>query len=216
MSTGDGIMSDIFFSPPSLTLKLQAAFNFIKSKFPERVSRRELADAIDISYYAAKYRLDRLVDLGRLEVEKDVRWWGVYRTWVLAVLTYIHYTVVGTLDTSDEYTSLTASCTLDYDVMLDDKEEEIYYMDAVRMIDNWFTEMFNRHEIKFSSETSRTLKETSDALRKAKDKVTDIAYDWWWWRTRRSENKESDEGIITWEEPIPLGESGGWFTPGRV
>ncbi len=209
-------MSDIFFTPPSLTPKLQAAFNFIKSKFPERVSRRELADAIGISYYAAKYRLNRLVDLGRLEVEKDVRWWGVYRTWVLAVLTYIHYTVVGNLDTSDEFTSLTASCTLDYDVMLDDKEEEIYYIKAVRMIEVWFTEMFNEHEIKFSSVTSRTLKETSDELREAKEKVTDIAYDWWWHRTRRSENKESDEGTITWEESIPLGASGGWFTPGRV
>lgn len=209
-------MSDIFFTPPSLTPKLQAAFNFTKSKFPERVSRRELADGIGISYYAAKYRLDRLVELGRLEVEKDVRWWGVYRTWVLAVLTYIHYTVVGNVDTSDGNTNLTASCTLDYDVMLDDEEEEIYYIKAVRMIDNWVTEMFNRREVKFSSETSRTLKKTVDELREAKEKVTDILYDWWWYRTGRTTNKESDEGTITWEESIPLGASGGWFTPGRV
>ena len=84
------------------------------------------------------------------------------------------------------------------------------------MIEVWVTEMFNQREVKFSSETSRTLKEISDALREARDKVTDIAYDWWWHRTGRTTNKESDEGIITWEESIPLGASGGWFTPGRV
>ncbi len=207
-------MSEIPFRPPSLSPKLQAAYDFVKSEYPERVSRRELADGIDISYYAAKYRLDKLVDIGRLEVEKDVRLWGVYRTWVLAILTYIHYTVVGTLDTGSETHHLTASCTLDYDVMLDDVEETIHYKNAVIMIDTWFIMMFNEHEIKFSSETSKTLKRTADELREAKEKVTDIVYDWWWWRTGISENKESDEGFITWEESIPLGASGGWFTPG--
>lgn len=202
------------FKPPTLTPKLQAAFNFVKSKYPERVSRRELADGINISYYAAKYRLDKLVEIGRLEVEKDVRWWGVYRTWVLAIITYIHYTVVGNVDTSDESTNLTASCTLDYDVELDDLVEAKYYKDAVIMIDTWVTMMFNHREVKFSSETSRTPKRVANELREAKDEVTDIVYDWWWWRTGMSENKESDEGIITWEESIPLGASGGWFTPG--
>ena len=118
------------------------------------------------------------------------------------------------MDTEDEYTSLTGSCTLDYDVEIDEIEEK-YYKDAVVKIDNWFTEMFNLREVKYSSETSKTPKRVVDELREAGDEVTDIAYDWWWMRTGRSANKESDEGIITWEDSIPLGVSGGWFTPGR-
>jgi len=193
---------------------LSGVFEYVRSRSPERVSRREVAEAVEISYNAARYRLGRLVDMGRLEVEQDVRPWGVYRTWVLAIVAFIHYTVVGNVDTSDVYTSLTASCALDYDVELGEEIEEKYYKDAVIKIDNWITEMFNSREVKYSSETSKTLKRTADELLEAGDEVTDIVYDWWWMRTGRSANKESDEGVITWEEHIPLGISGGWFTPG--
>lgn len=198
-----------------LTPKIQQAYDYVKSKAPEKVSRRELADALRMGYYAARYRLDRLVDLGRLDVEKTFTRVGtVYRVWFLAVVAYIHYTVVGNMTTRDKNTTLRASCTLDYDVEVD--EEKTYYKDAVRKIENWFTEMFQSRSIKYSSETSKTLARVRDELLEAKEEVTDILYDWWWSRSGTTSNDESDEGIIKWDESIPLGASGGWFSPGRL
>lgn len=198
---------------PAFTLKIQAVYDYVKSRKPEKISRRDVADALGISYYAAKYRLDKLVDLGRLDFEKRYTRIGtVYRVWFLAIIVFIHYTVVGTMITRDTNTVLRAACTLDYDVDVD--EEVDYYKKAVRKIDLWFTEMFQEREIKFSSETSRTLESVRDALREEEEEVTDIIYDWWWARSGTTSNEETDEGLITWEEDIPLGASGGWFTPG--
>ena len=207
-------MSERIFEIPELTPKIQDVYDYVKSKKPEKLSRGDVADALGISYYAARYRLDELVDLGRLEVEKKFTiTGGVYRVWFLAIIIYIHYTVVGNMATKDKNTVLRASCTLDYDVDID--EEIDYYKKAVRKIDLWFTEMFKEKEIKYSSETSRTLESVRDELRKEEEEVTDIIYDWWWARTGTTSNDETDEGLITWKEDIPLGASGGWFTPGR-
>jgi len=196
------------------TPKIQRVYDYVKSKAPEKVSRREVADALRIGYYAARYRLDRLVDLGRLDVEKTFTRIGtVYRVWFLAVVAFIHYAVVGNMETRDKNTTLRASCTLDYDVEVD--EEKRYYGDAVRKIDNWITEMFQSREAKYSSQTSKTLAKVRDELLEAGEEVTDILYDWWWARTGTTSNDESDDGIMTWKEDIPLGASGGWFTPGR-
>ena len=198
-----------------LTPKIQQVYDYLKSRAPEKVSRREVADTLRIGYYAARYRLDRLVDLGRLDVERRFTRIGtVYRVWFLAVVEFIHYTVVGNMTTRDVNTTLRASCTLDYDVEVD--EEKVYYEDAVRKIENWFTGMFQSREVKYSSTTSRTTARVRDELLEAKEEVTDILYDWWWARTGTTANEESDEGIITWEEPIPLGIAGGWFTPGPI
>lgn len=198
-----------------LTPKIQQVYDYVKLRAPEKVSRREVADALRIGYYAARYRLDRLVHFGRLDVDKIFTRVGtVYRVWFLAIVAFIHYTVVGNMETRDKNTTLRASCTLDYDVEVD--EEKKYYTKAVRKIDNWITEMFQSREAKYSSETSRTLARVRDELLEAKEEVTDILYDWWWARTGTTANEESDEGIITWEEEIPLGIAGGWFTPGPV
>lgn len=198
-----------------LTPKLQQAYDYVRSKAPEKIGRREVADALGIGYYAARYRLDRLVDFGRLDVEKTFTRVGtVYRVWFLAVVAFIHWTVVGTMTTKDKNTTLRASCTLDYDVEVD--KEKKYYKDAVRKIEIWFTGMFQSREVKYSSETSRTLARVRDELLEAEEEVTDILYDWWWARTGTTANDESDEGLITWEEEIPLGIAGGWFTPGPI
>ena len=190
-------------------------YDFVKSKAPEKISRRDVADTLRIGYYAARYRLDKLVWLGRLDVDKILTRTGrVYRVWYLAVVAFIHYVVVGTFETKDKYTALRASVTLDYDVEVE--KEKYYYEEAVEKVRSWILEMFGHGiEAKFSSETSKTLRKVADELLEAKEEVTDIAYDYWWSRTGETSNEESDEGDITWEEGVPLGVSGGWFSPGR-
>ena len=129
------------------------------------------------------------------------------------VVRFKHWTVVGTADTADKYNELRVSCTLDYSVLI--VLEKYYYMQAVYKISDWFTEMFNAREIKFSSEESETLEEMIGRITKLNREVTDIAYDWWWERSGASSNNEAKSGVISWEESIPLGAAGGWFTPGR-
>jgi len=124
-----------------------------------------------------------------------------------------HYTVVGTTDTFDKYNTLRVSCTLDYSTLVD--LEKHYYMLAVYKILDWFTEMFNSRDVKTSSEESITLKEVTTKLTLYQQDVTSIAYDWWWDRSGTSSNNEEKVGVIDWSESIPLGEAGGWFTPGK-
>jgi len=129
------------------------------------------------------------------------------------VRVFRHWTVVGNVDTATEYARLRASCTLDYDVVVE-KEKE-YYKIAVRKIYDWVVDMFNEKPIKFSSEVSKTLLEVAERLRKEGKEVSDIEYYWWWKRTGRTYNEEELEGVVRWDEPIPVGVAGGWFTTGR-
>jgi len=147
----------------------------------------------------------------KLKKERDTLF--VPRPFYTIIMNFTHYTVVGTSDTEDEYNKLRISCTLDYSVLK--ILEKYYYMQAVYKINDWFTEMFNAREVKISSEESVTLEEMIGQLTKLNLEVTDLAYDWWWERTGRSNNKEEKNGVIRWDEYIPLGEAGGWFTLGR-
>lgn len=197
-----------------LTPKIERVYDYVRSRAPEKISRRDVADDLRISYGAARYRLDRLVTLGRLDVDKiRTRTGWVRRVWYLTVVKFVHYTVVGTFDTKDKKnTRLRASVTLDYDVEVDKDKE--YYKKASRKINDWILEMFGHVEIvaKISSETSRTLKSVADELLEEKEEVTDIGYDWNWSRAGTTDNKEKKIGFMTWDEMIPLGISGGWTT----
>lgn len=189
-------------------------YDYIISKAPEKIDRATVAKDLGISYYSARYRLDRLVELGRIDVEKTYTLFGfTRRVWYHPVLVTIHYVVAGNVETRDKYTTISASCTLDYDVKVE-KEEE-YYKKAVSKINDWVSDMFNERGIKLSSETSRTDSKVNEQMIKSGAEVTGIAWDWWWARTGRTSNKESDTGIISWDNPIPFGVSGGWMTTGK-
>lgn len=195
---------------------MKLVYDYVRSKAPEKVDRATVAKDLGISYYSARYRLDRLVELGRIDVEKTYTLFGfTRRVWYHPVLMTIHYVVAGNVDTKDKYTNLTASCTLDYDVKVGKEIEEKYYKKAVNKIHDWVSDMFNERGIKFSSETSRTSDEVNEQMIKFGVEVTGIDWDWWWARTGRTSNKESNAGTIGWDDPIPFGVSGGWMTTGK-
>lgn len=149
-------------------------------------------------------------DLNRQIAERDTLVELI--SYYVIVPNFKHYTVVGTSDTFDKYNTLRISCTLDYSVLVD--LEEYYYMQSVHKIMDWFTEMFNSRDTKISSEESTTPEEIVARLKSLSQDVTSVAYDWWWDRAGTSSNSEEMEGVIDWSEFIPLGEAGGWFTPG--
>jgi len=200
----------------TLTGLLEQVYNYIRSKAPEKIDRATVARDLGISYFSARYRLDRLVELGRIDVEKTYTLFGfTKRVWYYPVLETIHYVVAGNVETRDKFTTISASCTLDYDVKIGKEIEEKYYKKAVNKISDWVVDMFNERGIKFSSETSKTSDVVRNQMIKSGVEVTDIEWDWWWTRTGRTSNKESDTGVISWDDPIPLGVSGGWMTTGR-
>ena len=200
----------------ALTGIMKQVYDYVVSKSPEKISRATIAKDLGISYFAARYRLDRLVEMGRIDVEKTYTLFGfTSRVWYYPVLKTIHYVVAGNVETRDEYTTLSASCTLDYDVKVDKDIEEKYYKKATTKIYDWVSDMFNERSVKFSSETSKTDSKVNEEMIKSGVEVTDIDWDWWWARTGRTSNKESDAGTIGWDDPIPVGVSGGWMTSGR-
>lgn len=158
-------------------------------------------------YFMIKLREQIESDLKKIESLKTVE------TIYTVKIKYRHWTVVGNMETGgQEVQTLRASCTIDFDVVI--TKEDDYYKQAVVKIKDWVDSMFNKHEVKFSSETSTTDVNVAAELLEKDEIVTLIHYDWWWQRTGRTENGESKEGYINWTDEIPLGESDGWFTPG--
>ena len=53
--------------PPPITPRLEAVLSYMKERACEWISRREVAEALGISYWAARARLERLAALGLIE-----------------------------------------------------------------------------------------------------------------------------------------------------